>query len=169
MRVQMRGELIRKCLVDHGISTLKQAANQARCDVRTLQRAMRGEPVRLDTAITIYKAFKLDPEEVIIHEPSTKKLYDHGEEQDTEESSAQVVDAIMAAGEAIHNTFKSHQSSPTVLDLITILSAIIATYSLEIARESHATALFFVEDIAHKAQTQLHSELSKSDNTTALE
>lgn len=165
-KVRLKGEIVEKRRVALGMNTQKEAAIKMGCDVRTYQRAIKGDTILLRIAKKICSGLDLDLKKVLIIELGSRLFPVDEEEQDTEEFSDLRVDAIMAAGEAIQKTFESRQSSSNVQDLIIVLSAVISTYSLEIAKKSRGTALFFVDEIAHKAKTALYSEISVLDDMT---
>ena len=165
-KVHLKGEIVEMRRLAQGINTQKEAAIKIGCDVRTYQRAINGDPILLRIAKKICDGLKIDLKEVLIIELGNNLFPVDEEEKDTEEFSDLRVDAIMAAGEAIQKTFESRQSSSNVQDLIIVLSAVISTYSLEIAKKSRGTALYFVDEIAHKAKTALYSEISVIDGTT---
>ena len=174
MKVRMRANHVMGGMIAKGYKSPKEAVKKMGCDERTLRRAINGLPVQQNTARKICKAFDLDPESTIIYDQQMDAHSVHEKEVGIDDSSVTPVElepgpivlgvgylgeVCVAAGSAIESTFLSRQDRYSHLELIEVLSLLIAGYATEVAKKDRETALFFIEDIAHKAKMRLDSPL----------
>ena len=181
MDVRMDGEMVRKRLYELGNKTQAQMAEKLDCDEGTCRRILKGNPVREKTAEKVCNILELDKFEVIVFELKSHTLqidldeqiikYQHVDERSSFYHRLKVGDnkeipevarmAAVAAGQAMDDTFKSHQDNYSVKDVIYVFSALISASSVQIARKSRTVSLFFVDEIARMAKKVIYTELSK--------
>ncbi|MCY3823544.1 MAG: hypothetical protein OXG62_06715 [Nitrospinae bacterium] len=172
MNVRMKGNLLKKHIDSGGFKSLAKAAKKIECDARTLQRAINGLPVLLDTAMSICEGLELEPLDVIILDSETEPLDSTPDEQnDTELLYNEIVKkACFAAEDAICSILKSHDSYDYIT-YSTILAVLLSGYTLDNAQTGAPPPLHLIDDISRRSKKMVRNAISggKSQDMTETE
>ncbi len=184
-KVRLKGEIIEDRRIELGITSQGEAAEKAGLNIRTYQRAIRGEPILVKTTKNICDALKLNRDKVVIIERK-KFLPPFGEGERDEEKYPDTeacikAEAVVAARTAIDSIFDTYEEVGGVRDYIDVLSVILTGYALSIAHHDkltgyalpiahhdkkvrkapHYAAFLFIDDIANDTKELLCEELSR--------
>ena len=163
MKVQMRKEAIQKSIIELGIETLEDAANRTNCNLRTFRRAISGSPVQLRTAKRICEGLRLDPGEVLDVRPQEKESkkqahFPRLDESETEGHPVAKYFASEAAQKVIRETLETHDAY-TQEEVSKVLTLLLQLFGIEFTMNLRK-ALFFIDEAAHEAKTEIYSEIS---------
>ncbi len=167
-KVRLKGKLVEKHRLEQGITSQQAAAELMEINFRTYQRAIRGEPISLETANQICEALDLKRKDVLTIEMKDELPPTNVLKQDTQDSDP-IIDAFIQANNAIENNM-ARLGTYSTAELSTVFVLLLTRFGSAIARQSGELEVGyeFVDTAALIAKIQI-PDFFESENTDSTE